>query len=392
MRASTFVSILISALTSYFVHAQNRDADSNRSIKGREITGVVQDEIGTPIPYASIVCRSVKDSTRVKGVTTNDNGQFRLATGPGPQTLTISFLSYKPYTYNLESGQNDLDIGTVKLEPKTELIDEVVVKAERGQLELKLDKRVFNVSKDPNNVGANAQEILETVPSVDVDIDGKVSMRGSSNVRILIDGKPSGLTGISTADVLRQLQGDLIDKIEVISNASARYDAEGEAGIINIVLKKEKRSGFNGGITVSAGYPHNHGLSANLNYRKGMVNFFTSLGGSYRTTPGGGSSFQKFTRADTTFSYQKDRTQTRGGLSGNGRFGIDLNIDSKTSVTLSGTYGRNWNTNNAELEYTDFDENDIPTQVVFRTEDESENRQNIEADLNFTRTFKTIDL
>jgi outer membrane receptor protein involved in Fe transport len=263
------------------------------------------------------------------------------------------------------------------------------VKAERGQMELKLDKRVFNVSKDPNNAGANTQEILETVPSVDVDIDGNVSLRGSSNVRILIDGKPSGLTGISTADALRQLQGDLIDKIEVISNASARYDAEGEAGIINIVLKKEKRSGFNGGFSINAGYPHNHGLSANLNYRKGKVNFFTSIGASYRTSPGQGSSFQKFTRADTTFSYQKDRTQTRGGLGGNGRFGIDYNIDSKTSLTVSGMYSRSWNTNNAELEYTDFNDSDEITQVVSRNEDEVENRQNIEADLNFTRTFKS---
>ena len=390
MRASLIVLYLVTCAALHNGICQERGAqrpDGQR--KGRLLNGTVEDESGIPIPYASVVIQSLRDTTRIKGTTTGDDGKFTLRTGPGRLKLTISFLSYKPFSSVVDMRDGDKDIGDIKLEAKSELIDEVTVKGERGQLELKLDKRVFNVSKDANNAGANAQEILETVPSVDVDIDGNVSLRGSSNVRILIDGKPSGLTGISTADALRQLQGDLIEKVEVISNASARYDAEGEAGIINIVLKKEKRSGFNGGVRVNVGYPHNHGLSANLNYRKGKVNFFTSIGGTYRTTPGSGSSFQRFTRADTTFSYQKDRTQTRGGLGGNGRFGMDFNINGKTSITVSGMYSRNWNTNDANLEYTDYDDNDIATQIVTRSEDEIENRQNIEADLNFVRTFKT---
>ncbi|MFT4525944.1 MAG: outer membrane receptor protein involved in Fe transport [Bacteroidia bacterium] len=389
MRILIISLVLLLGITTIGIAQERGENRPNGQQKGRMLSGTVKDETGTSIPYASVVVQSLRDSTRVKGSTTDDDGKFTMRTGPGKLKLTISFLSYEPYLSIVDMRDGDKDIGTIELKPKSELIDEVTVKAERGQMELKLDKRVFNVSKDPNNAGANTQEILETVPSVDVDIDGNVSLRGSSNVRILIDGKPSGLTGISTADALRQLQGDLIDKIEVISNASARYDAEGEAGIINIVLKKEKRSGFNGGFSINAGYPHNHGLSANLNYRKGKVNFFTSIGASYRTSPGQGSSFQKFTRADTTFSYQKDRTQTRGGLGGNGRFGIDYNIDSKTSLTVSGMYSRSWNTNNAELEYTDFNDSDEITQVVSRNEDEVENRQNIEADLNFTRTFKS---
>lgn len=385
-----FFIILILGLTQGFAQERSGQRPDGQR-KGRMLSGTVKDETGTSIPYASVVVQSMRDSTRVNGSTTDDYGNFTMRTGPGKFKLTISFLSYEPFQSMVDMREGDKNIGTIKLDPKSELVDEVTVKAERGQLELKLDKRVFNVSKDPNNAGSNAQEILETVPSVDVDIDGNVSLRGSSNVRILIDGKPSGLTGISTADALRQLQGDLIDKVEVISNASARYDAEGEAGIINIVLKKEKRSGFNGGFRINAGYPNNHGLSANLNYRAGKVNFFTSIGGSYRTSPGSGSSFQKFTRTDTIFSYQKDRSQTRGGLAGNGRFGIDYFINDKTSITASGMYSRNWNKNSADLEYTDFNENDEITQLVSRFEKEVENRQNIEADLNFTRTFKTKD-
>ena len=387
------IVLIVLILASLQVLAQ--DPSGKRPGQGRPpartLTGSVQDESGSPIPYATVVLQSLRDSTRMRGTSTDDQGKFELKTGPGKQELTISFLSFEAYERVMDFRDGDKDIGIIQLKPKSELVDEIVVKGELGQMELKLDKKVFNVSKDPNNAGSNAQEILETVPSVDVDIDGNVSLRGSQNVRLLIDGKPSGLTGINKADVLRQLQGDLIEKIEVISNASARYDAEGEAGIINIVLKKEKRKGVNGSVRVSAGYPHNHGLSGNLNYRTGKVNFFTGIGASYRKIPGSGSSFQTFTRTDTTFSYQKDRSQTRGGYGGNGRLGLDYFINAKTNITVSGTYSRNWNENEADLEYTDFDENEVITQVVSRNEEEEENRQNIEADLNFTRTFKTKD-
>ncbi|MCB0781401.1 MAG: TonB-dependent receptor plug domain-containing protein, partial [Flavobacteriales bacterium] len=124
--------------------------------------------------------------------------------------------------------------------------------------------------------------VLDNVPSVSVDVEGNVSLRGSQNVRILIDGKPSGLVGISSTDALRMLQGDLIDKVEVITNPSARYDAEGEVGIINIVLKKQQRNGLNGSFEVTTGYPDNHGVSFSLNHRSRHVNLFSSYGFAYR--------------------------------------------------------------------------------------------------------------
>jgi outer membrane receptor for ferrienterochelin and colicin len=113
---------------------------------------------------------------------------------------------------------------------------------------------------------------------VAVDVEGNVSLRGSQNVRILIDGRPSGLTGISTADALRQLQGNLIESVEVITNPSARYDAEGEVGIINIILKKKKKKGVNGSFSLNAGYPDNYGASFNINFRRNKLNFFSSYG------------------------------------------------------------------------------------------------------------------
>ncbi len=357
----------------------------------RLLTGLVQDENGQSIPYASVAARSMRDSTRIFGAATTLEGKFEIQLRPGRYQLQVSFLSYQDFVQEVDLREANVELGTITLEPKTELIDEVVVKGEKSYMEMKLDRRVYNVGKDPNNVGSNAQEILETVPSVEVDVDGTVSLRGSSNVRILIDGKPSGLTGISTQDALRQLPGNLIDKIEVVTNASAKYDAEGEAGILNIVLKKDKRTGLNGSFEANAGYPHNYGGSASINYRAGKVNFFTSVGAQYRNRPGSGYSFQQFFLEDTTFAYERTRDQERAGVSGNGRFGIDYFIDDKTTLTSSGMYSRSWNNNNSSLLYTDIDENGAITQQVSRTEDEIEQQQNVEANLNFRRTFKTED-
>src|SRR5690606_18775734 len=133
-------------------------------------------------------------------------------------------------------------VGSIILTDDSQTLSEVVVAGEKQQMELSLDKRVFNVASDLTNRGRNASEILDNVPSVAVDVEGNVSLRGSSNVRILVDGKPSGLVGLSSPDALRMLQGDLIERIEVITNPSARYEAEGMAGIINIILKKDRRN------------------------------------------------------------------------------------------------------------------------------------------------------
>lgn len=356
-----------------------------------DVSGTVMDETGTSVPYAAVSVRSLTDTTFLTGSATDMDGEFTLQLPSDRYELTISFLSYQAFKQELTVDEGDVKVGTLRLKPKTELIEEVVVAGEKGQMELKLDKRVFNVSKDPSNAGSNAQEILQNVPSVDVDVDGTVNLRGSSNVRILIDGKPSGLTGISTQDALRQLPGNLIEKVEVITNASARYEAEGEAGILNIVLKKEKRVGINGAFEVNAGYPHNYGTSSNVNFRKGKVNVFTSIGAQYRKRPGSGYSFQEFFLEDTTFAYERFRQQERGGFSGNGRFGVDYFVNEKTNITASGMYSRSYNTNNASLRYIDLDENGAQTQTVTRDEDEVEEKQNVEANLNFRRWFKNKD-
>lgn len=371
------------------VSAQERGGGPRPAVS---VTGKVVDEQGNTIPYAAVALKGQREGSQLLGAATDMDGLFSVEVRPGTYTVTVTFLSYEEWKRDgVTVGEGGLKLGTITMRPKSELVDEVVVKAERNQMELMLDKRVFNVAKDPTNAGSNAQEILSNLPSINVDMDGNVSMRGSQNVRILIDGKPSGLTGISTADALRQLPGSIIERVEVVTNASARYDAEGEAGIINIVLKKDRRAGLNGAFEVNTGWPHNHGGSFNLNYRKGRFNLFTGLGVQYNQSPGGGNSYQRFIREDTTFAYDRKREQLRGGLAGNYRLGVDFNINDKTSITASGMMSRHWQQNDYTLTYTDFDSNDQLTDLVIRKEDEEAEKDNYEANLNFTRTFKSND-
>src|SRR5690606_22735796 len=168
-------------------------------------------------------------------------------------------------------------------------------------MELSLDKRIFNVGKDLANAGGSASDILMNLPSVSVDPEGNVRLRGSNNVRILVDGKPSGLVSFKGSSGLQQLPASMIETVEVITNPSARYEAEGMAGVINIVLKKENNQSFNGSFEVITGTPTNLGLAANLNYRHNKINWFINYGIAHRRLPFNGELYQEVYGQDSTF-------------------------------------------------------------------------------------------
>jgi ferric enterobactin receptor len=208
-------------------------------------------------------------------------GFFKLDVKPGTYFLQAEFISYRAaYVEGITLTKKEpfRNVGTMSLQPDAEILAEVEVRAQKSQTTLALDKKVFNVGKDLANKGGNAADLLDNVPSVTVDLEGNVNLRGSGNVRILVNGKPSGLVGFSNSNGLRQIPATLIDRIEVITNPSARYEAEGMAGIINIILKKEEQRGFNGSVEGTVGYPDNYGVSANVNYRTDRLNFFGTYG------------------------------------------------------------------------------------------------------------------
>ena len=267
------------------------------TVKGR----VFDKATGLPMEYATVRACTLPDTTFVSGCITEPSGQFTMELEKGRYVLEFQYMgfvtSYRNIT--LDGTKNPYDVGKVNLSPDSRMLNEVDVVAERSTYEMTLDKHVFNVGKDVGNTAGNAIEVLENIPAVSVDVEGNVSLRGDDGVRILIDGKESGLSGMSTQDALRTLQGDMIERIEVITNPSVRYDAEGSAGIINIILKKDKRQGFNGAVNVRTGYPWMYGASLSGNYRLKRWNLFASYGFNNRSNIGGGVNQTKRYYLDT---------------------------------------------------------------------------------------------
>lgn len=357
-----------------------------------EITGVIIDaESGNPLEYATVSLLKASDSTIVDGSITDPKGKFTISGKPGKHILKLQFISYKTKYINDITFNRDnkvIDIGSVSLSGDTETLEEVVVSANKSQMQLELDKRVFNVGEDLANIGANASEIMDNLPSVSVDVEGNVSLRGSSNVRILVNGKPSGLVGISNADGLRQLQGDLIERIEVITNPSARYDAEGSAGIINIILKKEREKGFNGSFTANTGVPANYGFSGNVNYRTGSFNIFGSYGINYRENPGGGFTDRTTLSNDTTLFTYIDNDRLRTGTSHNFRIGTDFYINENNIITASGLTRISDEENITDITYFDRNANQVLFNNTLRKDTEKEDDDNYEYQMTYRRTMK----
>ncbi len=377
--------------------ALNAQPSAGDPLKGL-IKGVVVDATTEkPLDYATITLYNANDSTMVGGTVTDISGTFTLDATPGRYYAVVDFISYKDHAIGnitVSKKQPTVDLGVIALEPDATTLMEVEVRAEKSQMQLSLDKKVFNVGKDLANTGGSAADVLDNVPSVAVDVEGNVSLRGSGGVRILVNGKPSGLVGISNSDGLRNIPANLIERVEVITNPSARYEAEGMAGIINIILKKEKRNGLNGSFDFTAGYPHNHGLAANLNFRRDWLNLFASYGLNYRRNPGGGSLYQEFYDTnefgpDTTFLLEQSQNRERGGLSNNIRLGSDFFLNPNSTLTASFNYRPSKSDNFSKIEYRDYIFNlDNLTEISLREDDETEDEYNLEYSLAWRRQFE----
>lgn len=367
-------------------HAQGGKPSNSSGL----LRGAVIDGSGAPVPYAAVTAYISGTENFVDGTASTEEGRFELPLPAGNYFVKINFLSLeeKVLTNIVISEQAELDLGNIQMSAGSKELQELTIEAERPQMELKLDKRVYNIDKNILNKGSNASEILDNIPSVSVDVEGNISLRGSGNVRLLIDGRPSGLTGINPADAVRMIQGDLIEKVEIITNPSARYDAEGEVGIINIVLKKEQQKGVNGTVELRTGIPANHGGSVSLNMKANKINFFVNGGVFYNKSPGKGRSHQEFYYADTSYSYDRTESHFRGGLSENFRFGTDLQLNSSNTLTLSMLTRRSQGKNESHLQYTDFDAKGFESRVVNRDEFEDEEEETTELAFNYRKQFK----
>ena len=305
--------------------------------QGFFVTGqVVEAASQQAIDYATVSIYSNETGELITGTTTSDGGIFRIKSETKEIYLEVSFIGYSAKRIDkINFTGMKADVGVISLGADAEMLDEVVISQERSTTEFKLDKRVFNVGNDLASSGGSALEVLNSVPSVNVSIEGAITLRGSSGVQILINGKPSVLAD-TEGGALGSITADMIEKVEVITNPSAKYEAEGTAGIINIVLKKEEKKGINGSVTLNTGIPHNHSIGFSLNNRTEKFNLFTQLGAGYKEL--GYDALRINTNYVTGQTIESIGREFRNEIFYNVILGSDYYINPLNVITLSGRF------------------------------------------------------
>ena len=289
-----------------------------------------------PIPYATIKEVDGDSSKAINITISQEDGQFQLKTTSKNPNLNIDFMGYEQLKIrNILMKSKTLNLGEIFLKELTQNLEEFEIEVEKSTMEFKLDKRVFNVGKDISSTGASALEVLNNVPSVNVNIEGQISLRGASGVQILINGKPSVIAS-EQGKGLSSITADMIEKIEVITNPSAKYEAEGSSGIINIILKKDQRKGINGSISVNTGWPHNHSTGISINNRTEKFNLFAQIGLGYRSLPR--MKYNKNENFLNLIDLESLGTEYRNEFYYNLILGSDYYINDNSLVTLSGSY------------------------------------------------------
>ncbi|MEC4048473.1 outer membrane beta-barrel family protein [Flavobacterium sp. SUN046] len=379
MRSIKFLLTLVLLLSTLFNYSQDKPKGKTIKITGK----VIEKGSKAPLEYTSIAFINTKDNTLNSGGVTNDKGEFTINIVPGDYTVKFDFISFKVLELKDKTFTQNTNLGSIELVPDATQLKDVVITAEKTTVDIKLDKKVYNVGKDLMVKGGTVSDLLDNIPSVSVDAEGNVSLRGNDNVKILVDGRPSN--AINIADALRMIPADAIEKVEVITNPSARYDAEGGGGIINIILKKGKNQGLNGTLMATTGDPANHGLSASLNYKSKNFNLFTTQGYNYRNNPGNSKTNTHFLNTDTYL--EETRKSNRISKGYNGNFGMDWYLDKSLTWTNIVNYRRNTGTSNDNVFDNNFDSTHNLTSITNRLTDDDTKSENIEYTTNFTKNF-----
>ncbi|MCI4668588.1 MAG: TonB-dependent receptor family protein [Bacteroidia bacterium] len=339
-----------------------------------------------PIEFATVVAVDTLSQKTVGGTTTDMEGRFTLKAPSQDILIQVSFLGYETLNIHRAVGENNrLDLGQIQLKESGMTMEEVVISGEKSQMEFKLDKRVFNVGKDLSSTGASALEVLNNVPSVNVSIEGDISLRGSQGVQILINGKPSVLAS-EQGNALGSITADMIEKIEVITNPSAKYDAEGTSGILNIVLKKEEKKGINGSFTINTGFPQNHSFGLSMNRRTEKFNLFTQLGAGYRVQPNQVDNINENLITGTRLI--SDGEEFRNENFYNFVLGTDYHINKYNVITLSGNFAYEIEDQPSETNFQLFDEEDVLISQWKREETTSATNPKYRYELQYKKDFK----
>ena len=379
-----FCLTLLVGFTALAQRPQNYQARPKILLSGK----VIDEETKQPLEYATITLKNQRFPDRLQGGITDAEGNFKFEVFPGRYTITTEYISFES---NVNEGvilREITDLGTIALGISVDALDEVELVAERTEVEIRLDKRVYNVGRDITVRGGSVSDVMDNIPSVSVDVEGNISLRGNDNVRILINGKPSGLVGLSGPDALRQLPAESIEKVEVITSPSARYEASGTAGILNIILKREELAGFNGSFILNGGFPTTFGGNTNLNWRTEKLNIFSTLsyndskslgGGVFNSEYFNGDAPSTFTNEDRDYERQRERFFIN--------LGAEYFFDDKTSFTVSGFLRNSNNGSNNTTIIEDRSATDVVLNSFGRYQDETEEDKSAQFTANFTKKF-----
>jgi outer membrane receptor protein involved in Fe transport len=388
MKSTKLILAFFLVLYSHFIFAQDPD-DGRGKIYGT----VIDSSASVPVEYAVVSLIDKTTNKPVNGAICDEKGKFTLTKiKAGEYKLTISFLGYATHTIDkirITESQESVELAEIKLGEDQKYLSEVLVEGKKSLIEEKVDRVVYNAENDATNKGGDATDVLRKAPMLSVDLDGNVSLRGSQNVKILINGKPSTITAGSVADALKQIPSDQIKAVEVITAPSARYDAEGSSGIINIVLKKNTRQGASLGVDGSVGL-RGSSLGLNGGYRKGKMGL--SLSGHGRAAyniRGRFENNQQTTNTDGTQTINTQEADTRNQrLFGSYILGWDYDINKNNFLTSSVKYSfRNVNTFQDDLLTNNY-RNDTLLSTNTRNVETADLSGTVDFNLNYIHTFK----
>ena len=310
---------------------------TSENLAGILIKGSVIDiDTRQPLEYATVSLINKKSPDQIQGGITDENGFFQIKVTSGTYDVKVEFIGFDNFRKDNVEINKTKDFGQIELNISQNLLNEVELVADKTEVEIKLDKRIYNVGKDLTVRGGNVADVLGNVPSVSVDLEGNISLRGNENVRILINGKPSGLVGISGPQGLQNLPAESIDKVEVITSPSARYGAEGNAGIINVILRKDNLNGLNGNFVLNAGIPQRNSGSININYRTKRLNIFSTNSFLNNLNIGKITNDTEFFNINnpSTFGYEEKKMEF-GDKTIFSSLGVELYLKEKTSLIFN---------------------------------------------------------
>ncbi|MCB0636413.1 MAG: TonB-dependent receptor [Lewinella sp.] len=375
MQTSKLITLfLLFGLVSWTLSAQTERSSQIDLAPGTAgMVGRIIDEMtDEPILLANVLVYERGSSQMLTGTTTDEQGMFILKDlGFGEYDIEISYLGYETIRQEgiaLNANQPLGRVGLITLGAGSATLAEVEVTAERAAVEFGLDRRVFNVEKDIASSGGTAEDLLRNIPSVTVDLDGNISLRGSQNVQIFINGKPSALAGLNRQGFLQQIAAANVERVEVMTNPSAKYDPEGMGGIINIILKRQNNRGFNLATAINLGSNNKYNGNIDLNYRVGKFNLQGgySYNDDYRWFRG--DRYRSTETADTTWYLDQDIDGSRTRRSHTVRGGLEYAVNERGSVSANVVYSDQFGNNTSSRDNLYQDALQMPAFRSFRQE------------------------